>query len=153
MSIDLAVALPELLPKAIEWAEAQSNHVLSTGSRLSETGIRLAQAVGVAQPERIRVGIVSMLPLPDDPELQAAALQSGLLGPEMTGLTLGYGIYICDGHASNRLISHECRHVYQFESAGSISEFLPIYLHQIVTYGYHDAPFEVDARAHEVNVA
>ena len=99
------------------------------------------------------MSIVSELPLPDDPELRGVALQIGLLGPEMVGLTLGHGIYICEGHVSNRLISHECRYVYQYETAGSIKDFLPVYLQQIALSGYHDAPFEVDARDHEIDVA
>ena len=91
------------------------------------------------------------LPLPDDPDLRQVALETGLLGPNMIGLTLGYGIYVCDGHMDNRLISHECRHVHQYEVAGSIESYLPIYLRQIAVHGYHDAPFEIDAREHEIN--
>ena len=67
----------------------------------------------------------------------------------MVGLTLGYSIFIVRGHMSPRLLSHECRHVYQYETAGSISAFLPVYLQQIATVGYQSAPFEQDARAHE----
>jgi hypothetical protein len=151
MNLDLASILPQLLPKAIEWAETRSGEILSTGRALSEVEISLAQAVGVTKPECIRVSFVPALPLPDDPELRDAALQTGLLGPGMVGLTLGHGIYVCDGHISNRLISHECRHVYQYETAGSIRDYLPLYLQQIVTFGYHEAPFEADARAHEID--
>jgi hypothetical protein len=43
--------------------------------------------------------------------------------------------------------------VHQYEAAGSIAAFLPLYLQQIVLYGYERAPFEVDARAHERDVA
>ena len=67
----------------------------------------------------------------------------------MVGLTLGHSIYICNGHNSPRLLSHECRHVQQYEQAGSIAAYLPKYLEQIARYGYFDAPYEVDARAHE----
>ncbi len=151
MPIDLQSVLPALLPRAIDWAKTRSNEILRDGEPLSEVGIKLATAVGVSSPEKIRVSAVTALPLPDDPELREVALKTGLLGPEMIGLTLGYGIYVCDGHVSNRLISHECRHVYQYESAGSIEAFLPVYLEQIALYGYHDAPFEKDAREHEIN--
>lgn len=89
------------------------------------------------------------LPLPGDPELKQAALATGLLGPSMIGLTLGHGIYVCHGHGNIRLLSHEFRHVHQYEQAGSIAAFLPAYLQQIVDVGYDKAPFEVDARAHE----
>ena len=67
----------------------------------------------------------------------------------MVGLTLGYSVFVCTGHVNPRLLRHEFRHVYQYEQAGSISAFLPVYLGQIVRIGYRDAPFEVDARAHE----
>jgi hypothetical protein len=68
----------------------------------------------------------------------------------MAGLTLGYAIFICEGHNSPRLLSHECRHVYQYEMCGSIAAFLPIYLQQIVDFGYMNAPFEIDAQKHEL---
>ena len=45
MPIDLASVLPVLLPKAIDWAIARSNEILSHGEPLSETGIKLAPAV------------------------------------------------------------------------------------------------------------
>jgi len=99
--------------------------------------------------ELIRVAKVPRLPLPEDPELQQAALATGLLGPDMVGMTFGYGIYICRGHCTIRLLSHEFRHASQYEQAGSIAAFLPTYLQQIVAVGYHNAPFEIDARAHE----
>jgi hypothetical protein len=67
----------------------------------------------------------------------------------MVGLTLGDGVYVCHGHGTVRLLSHEFRHVYQYEQAGSIGAFLPVYLQQIVTFGYNNAPLEVDARTHE----
>lgn len=151
MPTDLAAILPTLLPRAIEWATAHSNEVQQDGEPLSVAGMKLAAVVGVLRPERIRVKVVSSLPLPDDPELRRAALDTGLLGPGMIGLTLGYGIYVCEGHIDDRLMSHECRHVQQYEAAGSIARFLPVYLQQIADYGYHDAPHEVDAREHEIS--
>ncbi len=152
MPSDLETLLPVLLPRAIDWVKAQSASILEVGSPLNEGGIRLAGAAGVAHPDRVRISVVQSLPLPDDPELRSVALETGLLGPGMIGITFGYGIYVCDGHVTNRLISHECRHVYQYEQAGSIDAFLPAYLQQIAAVGYHDAPFEIDARQHELDI-
>lgn len=146
---DLAASLPSLLPKAIAWAEAEATAAQQHGLLLNTDGIRLARAVGVRRPELIRVVERGELPFPADAELSVAAAQTGLLGPHMAGLTLGYAVFVREGHASARLISHECRHVYQYEVAGSIAAFLPTYLGQIVAFGYDQAPFEVDARAHE----
>jgi len=147
--VDLQTALPLLLPRAIAWAEAEANAVAATAQVLSDSGQDVARRVGVERPTLIRVAHVDLLPMPQDPALQAAAIQTGLLGPHMAGLTLGYSVFVRRGHATWRLLSHEFRHVYQYEQAGSISLFLPIYLQQIVQYGYANAPFEVDARAHE----
>ena len=151
MSPTLESMLPALMPDAIAWVEKQSALILESGSPLTDEGLALAKAVGVSRPEKIRISVVPRLPLPTDPTLQAVAIQTGLLGEGMIGVTFGYGIYVCDGHISNQLISHECRHVYQYEVEGSIDAFLPIYLHQIATVGYANAPYEIDARAHEID--
>lgn len=150
MAFDLAAALPRLLPRAMAWAEAREAEALSTGTALSpDNGIALAQAVGVKHPDLIRVSLVDHIPLPDDPELRHAAIETGLLGPHTLGITFGYAIYVRSDHDEAGLLWHECRHVHQYEQAGSIADFLPVYLKQIVEFGYDSAPLEVDARAHE----
>lgn len=149
MTFDLRSALPLLVPKAIAWADDQSLQIAIIGKPLNDVLSKVAQSVGVMRPDLIRIAEVPRLPLPDDPDLRQAAQATGLLGPNMVGLTLGYGVYICHGHSTVRLLSHEFRHVYQYEQAGSIAAFLPVYLQQIVTFGYSNAPMEADARAHE----
>ena len=152
--MNLAASLPVLLPRAIAWAEAQSRAVLGQGVSPTAPMVALARSVGVIRPERIRIAVVDRLPIPQDPQLQAAAIQTGLLGPNAVGLTLGYAVFVRRGHeAKPRLLSHEFRHVHQYEAAGSIASFLPEYLRQIVAYGYANAPSERDARAHERDVA
>lgn len=144
--IDLMPILPRLLPKAVDWAERQQAVILSTGIPLTQEQAEIASAVGVDQPEKIRIKVVEKLPLPEDPELAEVARQTGLLGPNITGLTLFYGIFICRRDDGNRnLIAHECRHVYQYEQYRSMSEFLQEYLRQIITVGYLKAPLEQDA--------
>jgi hypothetical protein len=147
--MDLAAQLPHLLPRAIAWAKGQSRQSAKRGRKLTPQEQDLARAVGVTKPERIRVAVVATLPLPDDLELRAAALHTGLLGPGMTGLTLGYAVIVCHDHETTRLLSHEFRHVYQYEQAGGIAAFLPPYLEEIVRVGYHNTSFERDAAAHE----
>lgn len=149
MPIDLRAALPLLLPGAIAWAEARAQEAGATGVALTEAAAEIARRVGVQRPELIRVAVVDSLPLPEDPTLRAAALQTGLLGPRMAGLTLDYSVFILRGQGSVRLLSHEFRHVHQYEAHGSIAAFLPVYLQQIVEVGYDNAPYELDARAHE----
>ena len=93
------------------------------------------------------------LPMPEDAELRAAATQAGLLAPGMAGLTLRHAIFVCRGYRTRRLVSHELRHVHQYEQAGSIAAFLPVYLAQIVECGYEGAACERDARLHEIRDA
>ncbi len=146
---DLSAVLPKLLPQAIEWVESCSADILSKGKPLTAAGIEVARSVGVLDPQKIRVELVESLPLPDDQMLRDVALQTGLLGPDMAGVTFGYGIYACTDQVTNRLLAHECRHVFQYEDAGSIAAFLPVYLQEIVQYGYFESPFEADARQYE----
>jgi hypothetical protein len=147
---DLRRELPRLLPGAIAWAEARARKAAEAGSPLTLDELSIARSVGVAKPGLVRIEMVGdRLPMPDDPVLQAAATQAGLLGPEMVGLTLGHAIFICKGHRTRRL-SHELRHVFQYEQHGSIAAFLPVYLTQVLEVGYREAAFERDARAHEV---
>ena len=149
MIFDLQQLL-RLLPSAVAWAVAQEQQAAEVGQKLNNCGLELARSVGVKNPELIIIREAVQLPLPEEPVLRRAALATGLLGPDMAGLTLGYSIFVKQGQLTSQLISHECRHVYQYEAFGSIAEFLHVYLTQIVTYGYCDAPLEQDAMAHEV---
>lgn len=150
MNQDLTTLITSLLPKAIAWAQQQEQYVLELGAALSPSEHALARCVGVRRPEMIRIQLVDELPLPQDPDLRDVASKYALFGPGTIGVTLGYAILLCRGHDTNpRLLSHEFRHVYQYESLGSIEQFLPVYLRQLAEVGYEDAPLEVDARAHE----
>jgi hypothetical protein len=150
MQIDLRALLPVLIPKAIAWAKEMAADIAQNGNALSDKDCGIARAVGVVQPELIRIKMVDGLPLPTDPLLKQVALETGLIGPNMIGMTLGHSIFICRGHYDVRILSHECRHVYQYEQAGSIEAFLPTYLRQIVDFSYADAPLEVDASCQEL---
>jgi hypothetical protein len=146
---DLAAVLPQLLPLAISRVKAEEAHALAMGRPLLDVEAKHAHAVGVQRPDQVRIKIVSQLPQPDHPELLAVANQTGLLGPNMGGVTFGHAIFIRQGQVTNRLVSHELRHVHQYESFGSIGAFLAIYLDQIATVGYDNAPLVFDARQHE----
>ena len=150
MTVDLHTVLRSLMPKAIVWAEAQAQFIAEHGVALTDAQCALAKRVGVRNPERIRIAEVSQLQPPADPQLYAAAMATGLFAPGIVGMTFGYGIYVLQGHATPRLLSHELRHVQQYEHAGAIARFLPVYLGQIVDCGYRNAPYEMDARAHEI---
>lgn len=141
---------PVLIELAVSWAEKHAALILRDGMPFSASGINLARSAGVDHPERIRLLQVTQIPFPDDPQLIKIATETGLLTPNIVGLTLGYGIYLRHGHCTPRILSHEFRHVYQYEQAGSIAAFLPEYLRQIAQYDYANAPLEMDARGHEI---
>jgi len=147
---DLASQVPLLGPRAVTWAEGAEADALLRGSPLAPRVRALTHAVGVAQPNRVRIVIVDRMPLPSEPLLRNAAAAMGLAEDNVTGLTLGYAIFLRRGHERDpRLLSHELRHVAQYETAGGIAPFLAKHLVDLVQHGYEDSPYEVDARAHE----
>lgn len=151
ISMDLSEALPTLLPKAVAWAETQAAAALASGMPLREADLALARAAGVRHADRVRIQVAESIPAPDDAQLREAAAQTGLLGPDTVGLVLGYAVFLRKGfEASPRVLSHELRHVYQYECYGSIKAFLSVYLPQLVQFGYANAPLELDAAAHEL---
>jgi len=142
--------LHELIPLAVTWAEAQQERIMGIGQPVDALGLVLAKHAGVSRPELIRIAFVNSIPVPDHPKLREAAIATGLVGTGTIGMTFGYGIYLRHGHAGNRMLSHEFRHVYQYEKAGAITAFLQTYLEQIARFGYAQAHLEIDARKHEI---
>lgn len=149
--MNLKQMLPDLMPSAIAFAEDHSRYIGRAGKPLSDSWLKLAKSVGVVHPEEIRIAVVDEIPMPQDERLQQLALETGVIGPHTAGLTLGYGIYLVEKAASARLVSHELRHVHQYEAYGSISAFLEAYLNEVAEFGYENAPLELDARAHEIH--
>jgi len=147
---NLSAVLPSLLPLVAGWAEKESHNILTLGKPLAFWQLAEAKQVGVRDPEKVRVLRVDTMPEPANSQLLAATLSAGLLGPETLGLTLGAGILILRSRIGERqILRHELRHVAQYEAAGSIRAFLAEYLDQIASFGYWEAPLEMDARCHE----
>lgn len=147
--IGRAGMLADILPRAEAWALGLSTGVAESGSALDAVGEALARAVGVQKPQAIRLRQVAQLPIPHDKVLLEVVRSLGLLGPRAVGLTLGYSILVVEGCISNQLLAHEFRHVQQFESAGSLEQFIHSYLIELLRYGYSNSPMELDARAYE----
>lgn len=140
----------DIATSAIKWVEQNQSLICQLGRTLSLEEQIIASHVGVARPEQVHVYEVSVIKPPNDPVLAALCVQFGFLTANTIGLTLGYGIYIKQGYLSTRLLSHEFRHVYQYEQAGSIEMFLSRYIAEIMEFGYENAPYELDARSHEL---
>ena len=146
----LAAQLSVIAPRVVTWAEKFSAEGRAKGVALTAAQQRIARASGVRDPASIRIVVVDRIPLPDEPELRAAALKVGLSQSSALGMTLGYAVVVVRGYEGNvRLLSHEFRHVAQYEACGGIAPFLTMHLADLAAFGYEDSPFEVDARAHE----
>ncbi|MCK7545231.1 hypothetical protein MLC59_13770 [Marinobacter bryozoorum] len=148
--MNLKQLLPQLRPQAIEWAESQADQIAVYGEPLNGLATKIALKMGVKQPELIRIAFVNDLPLPHEQLLRDVAVHTGLLGPNIAGITFGHSVLIRQGHGNIRLLSHELRHVQQYEHYGSVAAFLNDYLQQIAEVGYEKAPLELDARNHEI---
>jgi hypothetical protein len=125
--IGLSKELPRLLPLAVGWASLRSSEILETGIPLSRRELALARFVGVRCPERVRIETVPAIPLPEHVGLRGAAMQAELIGPSTTGLTLGYGIYLVAGRIGDRLLRHECRHVYPLSQEAGLALLCQLY--------------------------
>jgi hypothetical protein len=140
--------LEELLPLAAQWATEQERLVLCEGVPLSETELADAKAIGVRNPERVRLLRVDSIPVPAHPALRAAASSIHFLTAAPRGLALEYGIFVRTDHWRDRaLIAHELVHTAQYQRLGGVVPFLQMYIHQCATVGYPNAPLELEASA------
>jgi hypothetical protein len=140
--------LEELLPLAAQWAAEQERRVLCEGVRLSEIELADARAIGMGDPERVRLLRVDAVPVPAHPMLRAAAASINFLTAAPRGLALDYGIFVRADHWRDpALIAHELVHTAQFQRLGGILPFLQTYIFQCATVGYPNAPLELEAVA------
>ena len=65
----LIAQLDKLLPLAARWAEKLEARILRAGVPLSAAGLADARALGVREPERVRLLCLASVPTPDDPML------------------------------------------------------------------------------------
>lgn len=138
----------ELLPLAVDWASKQEQRILRDGVPLSEQEIDDARAVGVRDPQRVRLLKVDTIPAPTHPMLKAAYAAINLLTGAPRGLALQYGIFVrADCWRDRFLITHELAHTAQYQRLGGIVPFLRDYLAQCATIGYREAPLEQEATA------
>ena len=140
--------LEELLPLAADWAAEQERRVLCEGVPLSEIELADARAIGVRNPERVRLLRVERIPVPAHPMLRAAAASINFLTAAPRGLALDYGIFVrADCWRDRELIAHELAHTAHYQRLGGILPFLRSYILQCATVGYLNAPLELEASA------
>jgi len=144
----LLAQFEKVIPLTARWAEALEARILHEGVPLSEGELADARALGVRQPERVRLLCLASVPTPDDVTLRTAAAAVQFLTPATRGLALRYGIFVRrDCWRERGLIAHELVHTAQYERLGGIEPFLRQYLHECLTIGYPAAPMEQEAIA------
>lgn len=144
MFIRALVAL--LLPLVWVWARRQERAILQSGKPLREGELLDARRAGVQHPERVRVLVLPSVP-PRLPRALRELAERCAWGPAtVTGMALGYGIFVrAEQGSSRRLLVHELAHVAQYERLG-VRPFLKLYLHQCLTSGYPHGLLEAEAK-------
>jgi hypothetical protein len=150
MNLDLRSLSLETVNNARVWIKKLAWETLQNGQPLTPEQLEIARQVEVVAPDKIRLQQLDTVPIPEDPELEKVMREARLLQSNTAGVTLGYAVLIFDPTPSTRLLSHEFRHVQQFERCGSLDAFLALYLTGLQRYGYAAHPMELDARKHEL---
>ena len=137
-----------LLPLAAAWATEQEQRILREGVSLSAEEVADAHAIGIHEPDRVRLLRVEAIARPSQPQLKAACEAIDFLTPATRGLTLGHGVFIrSDCWRDRFLVVHELVHVAQYEKMGGILPFLRRYLYECLSVGYSASPLEQEAIA------
>jgi Domain of unknown function (DUF4157) len=140
--------IEELLPLAAQWATEQQQRVLCEGVPLSKDEIADAKAIGVKNPERVRLLRVDSIPVPVHPMLKAAAASINFITAAPRGLALENAIFVrTDRWRDRALIAHELTHTAQYQRLGGVLPFLQTYIAQCAEVGYQQAPLELEATA------
>ena len=131
--------LPALFPHVVDWISYLEKQTQQSGRALTPIEFNLAQNVGVAHPEEVRILSVRRIPLPSHPRVKQLARRVGLLNADTGGLTAVYGVIVRVNCEDNlRLLAHEFVHVAQYERLGR-EGFLQQYIQQIAAHGYPNA--------------
>ncbi|MGB8168046.1 MAG: hypothetical protein WCF18_11180 [Chthoniobacteraceae bacterium] len=140
--------VPVLLPYVTRWIAARERQILIEGTPLGEPSAADARAIGVANPDRVRLLRVPQVPLPAGRLINLAERLAGGPWDHTAGLTARYGIFIREAYwGDRRLIAHELAHTAQYERLGGIAPFLRVYLTECLTSGYAGAALELEAIA------
>src|SRR6201997_1324943 len=99
--------LPALFPHVVDWISYLEKQAQESGRALTPIELNLAQNVGVAHPEEVRIFSVLGIPLPAHPRVKQLARQVGLLDADTAGLTAVHGVIVRLDCAKNlRLLAH-----------------------------------------------
>src|ERR1700751_1387086 len=142
----LQVEIQQHFPSLVTWAERMEAKALSQGVALNKILKDTAQWLGIRNPDAVRIYPVQSIPEPDNKRIVELAACFGLSFSGSDGMTFGHAIFARHQYAQdNRLLTHELVHVRQYEKASSIGAYLPLYVQQVMAFGYQNMPLEVEA--------
>jgi len=138
-----------LMPGAIVFLDDAEREILRRGRPLTADEARIAQQVGVAHPELVRVLVHDDFIEPRDRAWVALAQRLGVdYDGEFAGRTSGHGIELQPRMHARSLVAHELTHVAQYERLGTPA-LLRQYFVELLVVGYERSPIEAEARANE----
>ena len=138
--------LPLFVPLAASWVRMREKEILAQGVPLSQEELADGLAIGVRNPERVRLQRVASIPTFEHRLLKPLALVVNGFFVQTAGLTLNHGIFIRADHwRDRRLVAHELVHVAQYERMGGIRSFLKAYFRECLVQGYPLGPLEQEA--------
>jgi hypothetical protein len=134
-----------LAPAALRWLNETEASLLEGGRRLSSVEIAIAQAVGVQEPDRVRIVVLGGFPMPEDDALRMEAIRLGFGSTAEGGRTMGYVIMLKPRYAQARwVLAQELVHVAQQERMRR-EAFVRRFLVEQELLGYRRAPLELEA--------
>ena len=143
--IEIRAKQDRLTPLALEWINETETNLIKSGQPLTEADVAMARAVGVQQPERVRVVILAEFPAPENEYLLTEASKYGLGSEAEGGRTMGYVIMLKKKYANERwILAHELVHVAQQEQMGR-EAFIRRFIAERELMGYGRAPLELEA--------
>ena len=142
---EIVAKIDHLLPRALNWLETIETDYYRQGRPLSLEEIAVAQQIGVAKPDEVRVVVLETFPMPTDSELRAEAQRLGYGGLREGGRTVGYVVMLKPQVMHNAtVLAHELVHVSQVDRLGR-KGLLRRYLIEMVVVGYARSPLELEA--------
>jgi hypothetical protein len=135
--------IEHFLPRLLAWYAKAETGLLPQGRPLNPAEMRIAHLLALRHPDKVRIVVQEIFPLPDDPELRADAEKSGM-GSE-DARTMGDAILLKPYlHEDPTVIAHELVHISQHDRLGR-EAFMRRYLTELEMLGYDAAPLEVEA--------
>jgi hypothetical protein len=145
--------IPSLLPILIDWAERMEEKALSEGVVLNKVLRDAAAILKIKDIDAVRILAVPSIPEPDNQRIVELGTSLGLPFSKLGGITFGHAIFVVRSQAQNNpLLTHELVHVWQYEQAGTIARYLPVYVEQLIRFGYQNMPLETEAVRGSANI-